>query len=221
MDNLFNIGNNKFQIMESAVFQSLDAKDGNNDGKISASIWNEFADKVGGKHINNFITKQNALRSISTYLKRGGEIVKQAIYDYFGWSTDKAHERLNEADKMMEDISNNPSIAKITKKTLKSGKRIKTATLPDGRFIDAYYDKNGKIANIYVSTDVVENTYVMPNKKYRGDNSEVSYSKDGAWVEAETSQQKNCRFDLNVTDGYDFEKYKQMAEKIFGSEFDD
>lgn len=214
MANIFNLGNNNFQVKANAVFQTLDAKDGKADGKISASIWNDFADKVGGKHINEYITEQNAIKSINAYIKRGGEIVKQAIYDYLGWSTDKAHERMNNAEKMLEDVANDPSQVEIKKNTKT---KSKTATLNDGRFIVAYYDKNGKIDKIAVSTEKGDVTETKEGESYKYDASEVNFQAKSMGIDAETSNQRNFTMDLKVTEGYDFEKYKALAEKIFGS----
>ncbi len=53
--------------------QTLDAKDGKCDGKISASVWNEFVQRKGGKSIKYSITVENATRSISTYLVRNSQ----------------------------------------------------------------------------------------------------------------------------------------------------
>ena len=41
--------------------EKLDAADGKKDGKINASVWNSFLDKVGssGNRINNFINIDN------------------------------------------------------------------------------------------------------------------------------------------------------------------
>lgn len=53
--------------------QTLDAKDGKSDGKISASVWNEFVHGKGGKSIKYSITLENATRSISTYFARNSK----------------------------------------------------------------------------------------------------------------------------------------------------
>ena len=43
------------------IAQKLDAADGTKDGKINASIWNEFAQEHGGKTINESIEEYNLL----------------------------------------------------------------------------------------------------------------------------------------------------------------
>ena len=47
------------------IAMALDAKDGKSDGKISASIWNEFVADKGGKTIQYSINMDNAIKSIS------------------------------------------------------------------------------------------------------------------------------------------------------------
>lgn len=60
------------------IAQKLDAKDGSKDGKISASIWNEFVAGKGGKEINEFIDVEQAMKSITTYAVKGGNAEKSA-----------------------------------------------------------------------------------------------------------------------------------------------
>lgn len=63
-------GGNRRQIAEN-LFNKLDAKDGSTDQKINASVWNSFVSANGtGRTIRNFIEKDNAMRSIMTYLTR-------------------------------------------------------------------------------------------------------------------------------------------------------
>ena len=52
------------------IAQKLDAQDGKIDGKIKASIWNDFAKSVGGKEIKNEISIENAIGSITLYAQR-------------------------------------------------------------------------------------------------------------------------------------------------------
>ena len=48
--------------------QQLDAADGETDGKISESIWNEFVKDKGGKTVDEFISTEDAMNSITTYV---------------------------------------------------------------------------------------------------------------------------------------------------------
>lgn len=57
----------------SVLAQNLDAKDGKQDGKISASVWNDFVKDKGGKTIKYSISVENAQKSISTYLSRNSK----------------------------------------------------------------------------------------------------------------------------------------------------
>ena len=51
------------------IAQKLDSQDSNaGDNKIEASIWNKFVADKGGKTINNNITMENAVKSITAYL---------------------------------------------------------------------------------------------------------------------------------------------------------
>ena len=63
------------------IAKQLDKKDGNEDGKVSASIWNEFVADKGGKEIKYSITLENALKSISTYLYKNANKAGQKVKD--------------------------------------------------------------------------------------------------------------------------------------------
>ena len=65
---------NAGKVSQDILVQALDAKDGKVDGKISASVWNEFVKDKGGKTIKNFINSTNAEKSISTYLAKNSKI---------------------------------------------------------------------------------------------------------------------------------------------------
>ena len=63
-----------------AIFAKLDSYDKKgSDGKIEACIWNKFAKVAGGKEIKNEINKENAIKSISTYIARASDEVKKQI----------------------------------------------------------------------------------------------------------------------------------------------
>ena len=49
------------------IFGELDRADGQEDGKVSADIWNEYAEKNGGKPIKHEIDIWNGINSITTY----------------------------------------------------------------------------------------------------------------------------------------------------------
>ena len=59
--------------MALLLAQTLDSKDGKQDGKISANVWNDFVKDKGGKTINSYISIENATQSISTYLAKNSQ----------------------------------------------------------------------------------------------------------------------------------------------------
>lgn len=50
------------------IARNLDEKDGKKDNKISASVWNDFVKDKGGKEVKEFITVEDAMKSITKYL---------------------------------------------------------------------------------------------------------------------------------------------------------
>ena len=86
----------------------------------------------------------------------------------------------------------------------------KGTLLPDGRWITVWYDKEGEITDILISYDTT------PDKKTNGstfDGAEVRYTKNKAWYDTDKN---NDDWEGSITSGYDFEKLKAIAEKIFG-----
>ena len=58
------------------IAENLDKQDGTADGKISASVWNEFVKDKGGKEVSEFIDIEDAMKSITTYAIRGAKVAK-------------------------------------------------------------------------------------------------------------------------------------------------
>ena len=58
------------------IAENLDKQDGTADGKISASVWNEFVKDKGGKEVQEFISIEDAMKSITTYAIRGAKAAK-------------------------------------------------------------------------------------------------------------------------------------------------
>ena len=58
------------------IAENLDKQDGTADGKISKSIWNEFVKDKGGKEVQEFISIEDAMKSITTYAIRGAKAAK-------------------------------------------------------------------------------------------------------------------------------------------------
>ena len=86
----------------------------------------------------------------------------------------------------------------------------KDVDLPDGRWIEVLYDKEGEITKIKISHDTT------PDKCSDGstfDGEEVLYKKDKATYNTDNN---NGDWEGAITSGYDFEKLKALAKKIFG-----
>ena len=82
------------------IARALDAQDGG-DNKISAAVWNAFVADKGGKTINNSITLDRAIVSISAYINRNAKASGVA-------TTDVSNQWFND---MGLQISNNSSAA--------------------------------------------------------------------------------------------------------------
>ena len=207
-----------------AIFEKLDSKDGNSDRKIEASIWNKFAEVTGGNTIKEYIEEPNAMKSINTYLKRGGEAVQKKIAEFFGWdSKEKAQATVNDAEDLLQQCAENPVLLKYEKQEYRDGSVTKKAILPDGRRISATFSKEGEITAISINTDVKKQL------EYKGNNysdlNEVRYEKENMSVSLETGNYDNIKhgssdyYSVNASGGdYDFEKYKALAEKIFAND---
>lgn len=63
------------------IAQKLDAADGSKDGKINASIWNEFVADKGGKTIKESIDVVSAMNSITTYVVKNASKAEKAVND--------------------------------------------------------------------------------------------------------------------------------------------
>ena len=123
----------------------------------------------------------------------------------------KIRKTFDDANRFLAEVANmNP------KPEIKSGHHEegdydwKGTTLPDGRWIEVHYDKNGEITKILISHDTT------PNKNSDGstfDGADVKYTKDKAQYD---TYKKNSVFEGAITSGYDFEKLKALAKKIFG-----
>ena len=87
----------------------------------------------------------------------------------------------------------------------------KTCSLPDGRFITVFYDDNGEIEAIYTNHDTTTETRSSDNKAYN--HADIGYRKDVAEYNIDSSK---FGYEGKITSGYDFEKLKALAEKIFG-----
>lgn len=86
----------------------------------------------------------------------------------------------------------------------------KKVTLPDGRWIEVWYNSEGEISEIKISHDT------SPDKRSDGstyEGAEICYEKD---IARYNTDKNNHKYEGRITSGYDFEKLKALAEKIFG-----
>lgn len=96
----------------SILAQNLDAKDGKQDGKINANVWNEFVQGKGGKTIKYSITVENAMKSISTYLAKNSHSTERSKEDLFTeWftqdlSVDKARKQKLATSMREKEVNN-------------------------------------------------------------------------------------------------------------------
>lgn len=84
------VNNNSAPVWNARTLaDNLDAADGKKDGKISASIWNNYLKTIGstGNRINNYITVDNAERSLNYYKTTKDLNNTNAKWD--NWNMDK------------------------------------------------------------------------------------------------------------------------------------
>ena len=144
------------------------------------------------------------------------ELAKEVYADYRAKAIKASDEQklvqktFDDANNFLAEVANTEPKPEIKTGTNKKGKNWKQTTLPDGRYITVYYDKKGEICDISISHDTSLNT--------REDGStfdavDIRYTKDGADFDTDKS---NAVYEGSIDKGYDFEKLKVLAEKIFG-----
>lgn len=99
----------------SQIFSKLNSQDSNGtDDKIEASIWNKFVSDKGGKEINNYIKKENAVKSIISYLtnmsKKLGCTVEELANRWLGKSEANPSEISGEKSKLNSKSVDVPAI---------------------------------------------------------------------------------------------------------------
>lgn len=140
------------------------------------------------------------------------EYVKANAVNKFNEELPKIQKTFDEANMFLAEVANMNPPAEVTSGTDDDGDNWKQAKLPDERWIKVRYDKNGEIEEILISHDTT------PDHKDDGtttNGDDVSYTKDKASVDTDKSNFKYEHF-INITNEYDFEKLKTLAEKIFG-----
>ena len=121
----------------------------------------------------------------------------------------KIRKTFDDANRFLAEVANmNPKPKISSGHNEKDDYDWKQVDLPDGRWIEVRYDKEGEIKEILISYDTT------PDKKTNGsfDGAEVEYTKNKAWYDTDKN---NDEWEGSITSGYDFEKLKAIAEKIF------
>ena len=123
----------------------------------------------------------------------------------------KAQKTFDDATKFMAEVANMNSKPEIERgHNDDENCDFANATLPDGRRIVVLYDNDGKISYILISHDTTPDTYSDGTTQ---DCAEVSFNNGEAYFDYDKS---NENWEGSITSGYDFEKLKALAEKIFG-----
>lgn len=92
------------------IAQKLDAADGKKDGKIEASIWNEFVKEQGGNEIQNHITLKDAINSIKTYVQKAMKTEGKTEAE----ATKATSERADNIDPFEEEIETSEEVNQAT-----------------------------------------------------------------------------------------------------------
>lgn len=130
----------------------------------------------------------------------------------FNENIDKAQKTFDDANRFMAEVANMEP-----KPEIKSGHNDtynydwKTTELPDGRWISVIYDDNGEITSIDISHDTTLDTFSNADE---GDYAEITYQREIADFNYDKN---NWPWKGDINSGYDFDKLKALAEKIFGS----
>ena len=131
------------------------------------------------------------------------------VEEYNKTELPKAQKVFDDANRFLAEVANMEPKPEIESGHNEEGD-WKAITLPDGRWIEVRYNSEGEISKILISHDT------SPNKRPDGstfDGADISYEKDIAEYDTDKN---NDVFDGSITSGYDFERLKALAEKIFG-----
>ena len=124
----------------------------------------------------------------------------------------KAQQVFDDANKFLADVANmNPKPEIKSRHDPENNCDVKCLVLPDGRAMMVSYDENGEINSISISYDTTSD---IAEDGTTIDGTEVKYSRDKAYY---NTDKNNTEYEGYITSGYDFEKLKALAEKIFGN----
>ena len=181
----------------SQIFSKLNSQDSNGtDDKIEASIWNKFVSDKGGKEISNYIKKENAVKSIISYLtnmsKKVGCTVEELANQWLGKSEANPSEISGEKSKLNSKSVDVPYIA------ISFGD---VQGYDEDKKENAYRDMNE--ATQFVS-DIANGKYkyTVSSKTFNNMDKEMSITlKDGRSIKvnlAKNSEGKYKLFDLHI-----------------------
>lgn len=159
-------------------------------------------------------TKRNEI--IRNYRNRIIAAENQIVNDdnkakaYHNRNRNKIQKTFDSANKLLADVANMKKKPEITSGKYDDGTEWKYVELTNGQWIQVNYDGNGNIREISISHDTTPN-HNKDGSTYDGD--EVCYTATKAKYDIDKS---NSYFEGSITSGYNFEKLKALAKKIFG-----
>ena len=124
---------------------------------------------------------------------------------------EELQEFFDDANNFLVELANSDPKPEIVEGK-RENKNTREAHLPDGRFIIVMYDDSGEISDIAISNIFEEETLTTSNGKSQ-DCAEIRYSKDKAQFNNDNNE---VLYDGYIDKGYNFEKLKALAERIFG-----
>lgn len=193
------------------IAENLDKQDGTADGKISGSVWNEFVKDKGGKEVQEFISIEDAMKSITTYAIRGaktGEMSANELGEKWFKSTDDVPnaEGSTEADNAnkAEGKKNAPvrqnENADNEKATAAKEQGLRPTYNPKFYYSETekeHYKWNPKTKKFTKYSNIAyfnkDQTYVRKYKNKDGSSKVINYSADGypTKMQARNWQNKN------------------------------
>lgn len=130
--------------------------------------------------------------------------------DYQNANRSKIQRTFDGANKLLADVTNMKKKPKIKSGKNEDNTEWKSVTLPNGQWIQVEYDQNGDIREIDISHDTTPD---HKEDESTCDYAEVIYTATEATYNFDKSNGNN---DGTITSGYNFEKLKALAKKIFG-----
>ena len=155
----------------------------------------------------------NSKSDIAEMDKVARELAQEVYADYKAKAVkardeqEKVQKTFDDANNFLAEVANTEPKPEIE---IDQEEKRKTATLADGRRISVRYDDNGEICDIRISHDLT------PSKMKDGsdvDCMDIRYTKEKALFDTDKN---NGVYEGAIDKGYDFEKLKVLAEKIFG-----